>query len=248
MKGQPELIPGIFNFCDSWCERCLFTQRCRSYQTVQANGQRSPADPNATIIAQLTEALALTKQYIATLQQPPPSAPASQAALEEAALRRPRPDEHPVAVLAATYLRLTGNWLSAEATLLEDAGHRQLRAVELGVRTQAEALVLLNALKDAWEMIRWYRTLIPVKTTSALRAFTDDLGSADAALLDYHTGKAKLVLVSIDRSLLAWQTIMACFPEKTDDLLDMLALLNRLTRDLEVLFPTARAFRRPGLD
>ena len=25
---NPNLIPGIYNYCDRWCERCAFTQRC----------------------------------------------------------------------------------------------------------------------------------------------------------------------------------------------------------------------------
>ena len=24
-------IPGIYNYCDYWCERCAFTQRCGTY-------------------------------------------------------------------------------------------------------------------------------------------------------------------------------------------------------------------------
>ena len=105
---------------------------------------------------------------------------------------------------------------------------------------------MLHTLKDAWELIQWYRTLIPVKILSALRSLTDP--TDDARLAAYHLGKAKLVLVSIDRSLLAWQIILQFYPEKTDDLLDLLALLSRLRREMETLFPDARAFQRPGLD
>src|SRR4051812_22950178 len=28
-------IPGIYNYCDRWCERCAFTHRCRVYSTQQ---------------------------------------------------------------------------------------------------------------------------------------------------------------------------------------------------------------------
>lgn len=24
-------IPGIYNYCDYWCERCAFTRRCRNF-------------------------------------------------------------------------------------------------------------------------------------------------------------------------------------------------------------------------
>jgi hypothetical protein len=67
-------------------------------------------------------------------------------------------------------------------------------------------------------------------------------------LSTYYLGKSKLVLVSIDQSMLAWQTVLQHYPEKMDDLLDRLSLLSRLRREIDGLFPQARAFKRPGLD
>lgn len=266
-----ELIPGIYNFCDSWCERCLFTARCRSFQmqqevahphldisqpehgTYSAGVQPEAASTNASLVHQLTEALNLTKRYIEKLQKDNPSlltngpSEAAQQTLEEQALgRRHRTKEYPAATLASTYLKQTGAWLAAEKGLLERAGRQQLTEVNLGLRTEDEAMVQLAALKDAYEQIRWYRTLIPVKTMAALRAM--DEVTDDAYLLDYYNGKAKLVLVSIERSLVAWQTILHYYPDKIDDLLDVLVGLSQLSRQLDVLFPAARAFKRPGLD
>lgn len=28
---DPKYIPGIYNYCDRWCERCQFTSRCLSH-------------------------------------------------------------------------------------------------------------------------------------------------------------------------------------------------------------------------
>lgn len=252
LSTQPDFIPGIYNYCDSWCERCALTSRCRSFQLQQESSLTEP-DPNASLVEQLTEALNMTKQYMERLSKkatsiPPVSpSPEEQLTLEEAVLsRRHQTKDHPAATLAASYLKQTGVWLTSEKKLLEKAGHQQLQAVELGIRTEDEAMVRLNALKDAHEQIRWYRTLIPVKTKAALRAV--DERTDDAYLLSYYNGKAKLVLVSIDQSLAAWQTIMAYYPETTDNLLSVLSLLSQLNRQMETLFPDARAFKRPGLD
>lgn len=254
MNTQPELISGIYNFCDSWCQRCLFTSRCRSFQLQAEQPPQNSISTEESLIQQLTEALNLTKQYVEKIRQTstPTGFPSAPDALEQEALQK-RSDtsgelasKHPVAELANHYMRLSGDWLKEELNLLEQAGRQQIEQVNLGFHTQEEALVLLNSLKDAWEMIRWYRTLIPVKTVSALRAATDS--TMDQHMYTYHLGKAKLVLVSIDRSLLAWQTILTHYPEKTDDLLDLLALLIRLRREMEVALPEARAFQRPGLD
>ncbi len=257
MKLQPNLIAGIYNYCDTWCERCLFTSRCRSYQIQSETGLAKPLNAGSDLVQQLTDALNLTKQYIENRRKAQGLASSDglteqQAlALEEKAIRHEESTgelirQHALTVLATDYLNQTGTWLNEEKTLLERAGRQQIRQIGLGLRTQEEAMPMLHALKDAWEMIRWYRTLIPVKTQSALRALIEPTN--DPHLNAYHLGKAKLVLVSIDRSLLAWQTMLQHYPEKTDNLLDLLALLTRLRREMESTFPEARAFKRPGLD
>ncbi|ARK10300.1 hypothetical protein A6C57_08140 [Fibrella sp. ES10-3-2-2] len=249
---RPELIPGIYNYCDSWCERCTLTNRCRSYQLQQESGLIDP-DPNASLVEQLTEALNLTKQYIDKLNKSTSTlqvatlSPVEQLTLEEAALsRRQQTKDHHAATLATAYLKQTGSWLLTEKGLLEQAGKQELEEVQLGIRTEDEAMDKLTDLRDAYEQIRWYRTLIPVKTKAALRAIDEQTN--DEYLLSYYNGKAKLVLVSIDRSLAAWQTVMSYFPDTTDNLLEVLSLLSQLTRQMETLFPNARRFQRPGLD
>ena len=31
--SKMKYIPGIYNYCDYWCERCAFTKRCRNFMT-----------------------------------------------------------------------------------------------------------------------------------------------------------------------------------------------------------------------
>ena len=31
LANNPQFIPGIFNYCDRWCERCPFTARCLNF-------------------------------------------------------------------------------------------------------------------------------------------------------------------------------------------------------------------------
>lgn len=254
---QSEFIPGIYNYCDTWCERCLFTSRCHSYQIQQEEPATASPAPNKSgevLVQQLTEALNLTKQYIEKLRDqsgaPPdvdgPSETEKQGLEEQAAFRRQQTKNHPIAKLSHQYLRISGEWLRNEADLLVVAGEQQLQVVEMGIREYDDALATLDALKDAWEMIKWYRTLIPVKAMSALRVLSET--TTDPYLNNYYLGKAKLVLVCIDQSLSAWQTMLESYPEKLDEALDALALLSRIRRELEELFPNARAFKRPGLD
>src|SRR5207247_8618365 len=36
LAENPDLISGIYNYCDRWCERCPFTSRCMVYATERA--------------------------------------------------------------------------------------------------------------------------------------------------------------------------------------------------------------------
>lgn len=247
--ARPDLIPGIYNYCDSWCERCPLTSRCRSYQMQNPDGSTQPADPTASLVHQLTEALNLAKRYVEKIHREQGvslSASFSEGDKQQLEEQAVSAKEHPASRLALAYLTQTGTWLADEKGLLEQAGQQQLRDVRLGIRTEDEAMLLLNVLKDAYEQIRWYRTLIPVKTTAALRAI--DEPTDDNYLLDYYNGKAKLVLVSIDQSLGAWRTLIAFYPEKVDDLLYLLSTLSQLGNHIETAFPEAKTFVRPGLD
>ncbi|WP_266362026.1 hypothetical protein [Tellurirhabdus rosea] len=248
MTQATELIPGIYNYCDSWCERCPFTKRCQSFKLQYPEGIPQEDMDAETLVKRLMEALQMTKAYIAKHQKK--ELPEHmQTALEAKAAGVHETDtlERPsVAALCDQYLNTTASWLKAEMNLLEQAGHQQAFEVNIGVRTEAEAMTMLNGLKDAWEVIKWYRTLIPVKVMSALqlrRAPTND-----PQLSAYFNGKAKLVLVSVDKSLAAWHTLLEHYPEKMDEVLDMLVLLDRIRRQMTEQFPQAREFRRPGLD
>ena len=60
-------IPGIYNYCDRWCERCEFTSRCRSCTLVEEKfGVLDDHDINSVAFWQklgetLQEALSMLK-------------------------------------------------------------------------------------------------------------------------------------------------------------------------------------------
>src|SRR6185436_10815933 len=42
LAGNPDLISGIYNYCDRWCERCPLSSRCLLYATEQEDDDNSP--------------------------------------------------------------------------------------------------------------------------------------------------------------------------------------------------------------
>ena len=61
-------------------------------------------------------------------------------------------------------------------------------------------------------------------------------------------GTAKIALIAIDRSLAAWSILYAEYTAQEDKTLSILLHLDRLRRSIEVVFPSALAFIRPGFD
>lgn len=44
LAGNPDLISGIYNYCDRWCERCPLTSRCLVYATEKDDADLSQTD------------------------------------------------------------------------------------------------------------------------------------------------------------------------------------------------------------
>src|ERR1051325_4664020 len=42
LARNPDLISGVYNYCDRWCERCPLSSRCLLYATEQADDDNSP--------------------------------------------------------------------------------------------------------------------------------------------------------------------------------------------------------------
>ena len=115
-----------------------------------------------------------------------------------------------------------------------------------GVISVEEAEVALSQIEDAFEVINWYQSLIYIKIRNACQLFFEqDLSDF---MIDYYTGKAKLTLISIDKSIAAWMVLQVHFPEKVNKVTEILFQLEKLRAQIEKDFPNARNFVRPGLD
>jgi hypothetical protein len=128
-------------------------------------------------------------------------------------------------------LSATAAELQAQARL--GAGHPEDVAAEIG---------------DGLEVVQWYLFFIDVKLQRAVASRVDRNRDGDDGFPSDADGSAKVALVAIDRSIGAWARLRGHLDGEADAMLDLLVQLERLRRAVERDFPTARAFRRPGLD
>ena len=267
LAENPDLISGIYNYCDRWCERCPFTSRCMVYATERAESisdDPESQDINNAKFWQKLEGIfrethALILEWAEEMGVDLESAEA-EAAIVERGKQREEAKEHPLSLSARHYAQMVQQWFKEEFAVEEN--------VYDDITGKAHSAEEDIGVTDAIEVIRWYQFFIAAKTYRALMGLEDigdeevsdinvdpfsddDFDDEDvllAAACHDSDGSAKIALIAIDRSLSAWRLMQNALPEKTESTVPMLIELEKLRRGIEQIFPRARDFVRPGFD
>ena len=228
LANNPDLISGIYNYCDRWCERCPLTSRCLVYATEQEefDSPQSQDIRNEAFWQKLGSILQETREMIAEwakqagidLTEPGP---------EDEARHRKRQlvDNHPLTRYGKKYANAASDWFRELDMTME----------------------VTDNLEDAREVIQWYQYQIAVKTMRALSGQREELEEYQESPRD-SDGSAKVALIGIDRSIAAWRLIQLSLPERAETIVPLILQLERLRQRLEKGFPDARSFIRPGFD
>lgn len=254
LAADPNLIPGIYNYCDRWCERCPQTARCLNFQMERARhdrrGRPVPYDPdNAEFWAELGHSFALAlhlvqqeaKKQGLDLDSPEIRTAARQ---DERFRRRQATREgSALARAAGAYRQLAGEVLERLPA--------ELRAIEQSLATQArlgagDPHATAADISDALEVVSWYLVFIEVKLARAVASRVDEAREPALGFPRDSDGSAKVALIAIDRSLGAWQRLHEYVEGERDQILALLVELERLRRLAENEFPRARLFQRAG--
>jgi len=245
LASNPDLISGIYNYCDRWCERCPLTSRCLVFATEQVdhNGSTQAHDiHNQAFWEKLDCVLVETQELIAEwareagidLRHVP------EEEFKPRKRRRQLVDNHSLARAGKKYANAASDWF------------REFdQQVEIGNRRASDRQRdLTEQLADAREVIQWYQYQIAVKTIRALSGRKEELdGEAELAEFPKDSdGSAKVALIGIDRSIAAWRLMQLSLPERAGSIVTLILQLERLRRRLEKHFPDARDFVRPGFD
>jgi hypothetical protein len=220
-------VPGIYNYCDRWCETCAFTSRCRAFAdrlameasfdsnlSAVVNAPPLPQDRPAPMPGWLRECIEEMNE-----------AAAGPATAEDLAQLLPKvpPEHHGVEDRARGYSFGVANWLQTIAAP-PDRDYVDPRAVV--------------AHDFAFIPAKIYRAL------TGLRFSREDPEDWPAD----HDGSAKVALLSIERSRAAWIDMAERGLAPIAIAARFVSDLSRLADDLDRIFPNARAFRRPGFD
>ncbi len=266
LAANRDLISGIYNYCDRWCERCPFTTRCLVFATEKADGAFDDSEiddiNNARFWQKLESTFKEVRRMIVdwaeeegidleTLE--------GEVLLADREQQRQDAKEHQLSLAARRYAKLVQGWFEQELAI-----ERRVHDDTTGAANSIEEDIDVS---DAIEVIRWYQFFIPSKIFRALMSFEHQVSAgalvpgarreaagpvADEMFVEisgnHADGSAKIALIAIDRSLNAWHILQRSLPDKTDSIVPMLLTLDRIRNATEATFPRARDFMRPGFD
>lgn len=251
LADNPDFIPGIFNYCDRWCERCRFTARCMTFALEQEHfGDLSDRDEmNEVFWEKLAQMLEFTLTMIKEdaeykgidLDSLIDDEEREQNLLAEKSV------VHIITHMAKVYADQADDWLDFNVyDFLENEYEPDTNSgLEL---VQPEEAENINDIFNIVEVIRWYQHQIYVKLK---RAVSDNFEETGMELDDFQQdsdGSAKVALIGIDRSISAWGKMLEYFQDDKTGIIKQIAFLKNLRNRVENVFPNARAFIRPGFD
>jgi hypothetical protein len=237
-----KFIPGIYNYCDRWCERCTMSSKCLNYAHEQAMKEEA-TDPESNDISneKFWESLSLSFQVtFELLEEDAKRFGIDLNNLPEVEIKKP--EKRPVEILSKKYSTQMLKWLQANNEKLKE---------------KAEQLLLIGnseepALKfaDAWEVVQWYSVFISAKVHRSHFDLDERLAEPEDEydLMSDNLGSAKIALIAIDRSVAALSAMYSVMPENEDDYLKFLSHLSQIKKLMLETFPDAMNFKRPGFD
>jgi hypothetical protein len=277
LAEDPNLISGIYNYCDRWCERCQFTSRCFLYASEQVDPDLDDPEvrdiTNEKFWRKLQDVFRNTAEMIGEWAAQTGVDLNSIDVSEEMAEQdraTAEAEQSELSQRAQSYITSVNDWFRDDVNAEENV-HDDMQTTS---RIDDEDITI----QDAVEVIRWYQFFIAVKLLRALTGasetdededviddddlsmdFLTDFETSDDEDVEYDeimaktsrmdaNGSAKVALVAMDRSIAAWRSLQISLPDKSETIKPMLIELGGLRASVEARFPRARDFIRPGLD
>ena len=223
---DPNNIPGIYNYCDAWCERCLFTSRCLTFKMnkrfEEEYKQEEREKENVEFWDQVNEAIEDVQDLMeenektgtASLMDFGFDADDDDDLMEEHEMHRKKAREQPISKAAKRYMDTVHKWYKTKQDegiiIFPEKREDPIVFNKLEIDNQAP----LRRLSIATEIALYYHLQIWVKVNRALTSSYDDHES-DPEFKDYpkdSDGSAKVALLAIDQSIAGWTTLHKHIP------------------------------------
>jgi len=247
-KNREKFIPGIYNYCDRWCERCTLTSKCSLYAREEQRDKTNDSNPEA-FFEQVSENFKIAMEMLLEMAQEKGidlnNLDDTEYELEEKKLEE-FAEKHILSIQSKDYSDLSRSWFKKNEDILKNASEKLNQDLSLGLAND-NTIKKIEELKDAIEIIHWFNFQIYVKLMRALRHGELDLDYEDPVQNDAN-GSAKVALIGTEMSLGAWGVLHGHLPDQEDEILDILLLLEKIRKGIFKTFPLVNEFVRPGFD
>ncbi len=230
-----DFIPGVFNYCDRWCERCNFTDRCESFQfEKKLRGHIDDGDEMPFFKKKDEEQEDEDDQFNELFDFSENEIDEELYDEEDYFSLQKKSDRHPLVVMSEKYSLEAYKWLNKTHKDFEDN------------LTYWLAKGYADLMSQEFDVLFYYNFFIHVKLKRAVWGYFEQQDFEEDS--DDMNGSAKVALLSIDSMLEAIKILKRYLRTEREQLESFKKQLEKIRFDAEELFPEARAFIRPGLD
>jgi hypothetical protein len=263
-ESESDFIPGIFNYCDAWCEHCIYTHRCRSFASqklinreIEADERRMKSNEESKnfwdqVNTAIEEAVELIDEVIPLVKgnefplfgQNEDDEEAEEA-IKDYAEKREKAKNHNLTKVASKYEKAVHSWFEGrkDTLIVFDPDTPSLNFNYPGIVDELE----LIKLSDLGHVINWYHIQICVKVKRALTSYYEE--QEDGNMFDGFPkdsdGSAMVALLGIDRSIGAWNFLRGKLISENESIKLMIRMLLWLRMEMEKEFPNAKDFEWP---
>ena len=238
LAADKRFIPGIYNYCDRWCERCPQTLHCLNFSL----SEKEFSDPethdirNEAFWKKLSGILGETLELLREAAEKwgvDLDTLGSMDDIEDMKAKHEAAKNHLLCRAAKRYSEMVEDWLTGRETLFFETAAAAREGVDLD---------------EALEVIQWYQYFISAKIMRAVRGKVEEEEEGGDEFPSDSDGSAKIALIAMDRSIGAWAVIRHYDTHRDERVIDIIAFLDRLRQAVAKAFPSARSFIRPGFD
>ena len=219
-------IPGIYNYCDRWCEKCEQQLRCMSF--VMGKKIEEKGGFNFEVLHELAEERGLDVEDIYA---------------SENIDREFWGEDYEGTPREQVYQKLESSDLLRICSIYEYWADKCLEQLYEIINDKEKN----ELLEEALEVVGWYPDLIQAKIRRALYGYHYHTANKSKTTEDYN-GSAKVALIGVERSIENWKIIQPLCPAYQKEISHLLVVLEQLRSDADEYFPKARTFVRPGFD
>ena len=257
---RKNFIPGVYNYCDRWCEQCVFDDRCYTYAVEKrrsAEHRELGEDPDdmEIVLRDVADSMADAMTMLKKMAEQMGIDPNSEAPPTERE-RRELGEGGPLQVRSMRWIERVEAIIKQVHEQLESVGldiDRRLDRANAGAGPEVdEAIVRLTALRDACELLDRYKFFVPIKIQRAMdgleEAATERDPDAREGVLGDALRTARLIIVSLERCEGALWQIAEFHEAWRDSAMSLLLETQAIRSAVDQATPDRVHYPRPGFD